>query len=334
MPDESILVEVVSASLGGAFSASALYPLEVLKTKMQAEPSSKKSTSGDGEDDKEEKPSGMIAYSKKMYAENGLAGFYSGIGTSAFQSSMEKALYFFAYTGMKNVYKMMKVLMGNDDGNIGTFANLVLGSMAEWAHLPITLPIDCLTTKIQTDSSGKGAFALLSIMLSEKGIGGMYKGIQAYTVLCLKPAIQYTVFEQVKKVVLLSRARAGGRADNNSLGAAEAFLLGMVARLAATIAVFPYLRAKVMLQSTKSSTDNDDVKTTTPAATQKNKGIPSMIAEMYASGGIGEMYRGIGPELTRGIFSAALMMMAKEKISEVVKVALEGDDKRKKRESR
>mmetsp|Transcript_33590 Transcript_33590/g.44512 ORF Transcript_33590/g.44512 Transcript_33590/m.44512 type:complete len:184 (-) Transcript_33590:19-570(-) len=168
MPDESILVEVVSASLGGAFSASALYPLEVLKTKMQAEPSSKKSTSGDGEDDKEEKPSGMIAYSKKMYAENGLAGFYSGIGTSAFQSSMEKALYFFAYTGMKNVYKMMKVLMGNDDGNIGTFANLVLGSMAEWAHLPITLPIDCLTTKIQTDSSGKGAFALLSIMLSEK----------------------------------------------------------------------------------------------------------------------------------------------------------------------
>uniref|UniRef100_A0A7S4V289 ADP,ATP carrier protein n=1 Tax=Ditylum brightwellii TaxID=49249 RepID=A0A7S4V289_9STRA len=168
----------------------------------------------------------------------------------------------------------------------------------------------------------------------QQGIGGMYKGIQAYTVLCLKPAIQYTVFEQVKKVVLLSRARAGGRADNNSLGAAEAFLLGMVARLAATIAVFPYLRAKVMLQSTKSSTDNDDVKTTTPAATQKNKGIPSMIAEMYASGGIGEMYRGIGPELTRGIFSAALMMMAKEKISEVVKVALEGDDKRKKRESR
>eukprot|EP00568_Trieres_chinensis_P015821 CAMPEP_0183318678 /NCGR_PEP_ID=MMETSP0160_2-20130417/61411_1 /TAXON_ID=2839 ORGANISM="Odontella Sinensis, Strain Grunow 1884" /NCGR_SAMPLE_ID=MMETSP0160_2 /ASSEMBLY_ACC=CAM_ASM_000250 /LENGTH=46 /DNA_ID= /DNA_START= /DNA_END= /DNA_ORIENTATION= len=34
---ESVLSEVVSASLGGAFSASALYPLEVLKTKMQAE---------------------------------------------------------------------------------------------------------------------------------------------------------------------------------------------------------------------------------------------------------------------------------------------------------
>ena len=34
---ESIASEVVSACVGGMFSASALYPLEVLKTRMQAE---------------------------------------------------------------------------------------------------------------------------------------------------------------------------------------------------------------------------------------------------------------------------------------------------------
>ena len=34
---ESIATEVVSAMVGGIFSASALYPLEVLKTRMQAE---------------------------------------------------------------------------------------------------------------------------------------------------------------------------------------------------------------------------------------------------------------------------------------------------------
>ena len=34
---ESIASEVVSAMVGGMFSASALYPLEVLKTRMQAE---------------------------------------------------------------------------------------------------------------------------------------------------------------------------------------------------------------------------------------------------------------------------------------------------------
>jgi hypothetical protein len=34
---ESVASEVVSAMVGGMFSASALYPLEVLKTRMQAE---------------------------------------------------------------------------------------------------------------------------------------------------------------------------------------------------------------------------------------------------------------------------------------------------------
>ena len=34
---QSVASEVVSAMVGGIFSASALYPLEVLKTRMQAE---------------------------------------------------------------------------------------------------------------------------------------------------------------------------------------------------------------------------------------------------------------------------------------------------------
>ena len=44
---ESIATEVVSAMVGGIFSASALYPLEVLKTRMQAETKQQQtSTSG------------------------------------------------------------------------------------------------------------------------------------------------------------------------------------------------------------------------------------------------------------------------------------------------
>ena len=34
---DTIASEVISASLGGAFSSAVLYPLEVLKTKMQAD---------------------------------------------------------------------------------------------------------------------------------------------------------------------------------------------------------------------------------------------------------------------------------------------------------
>ena len=188
--------------------------------------------------------------------------------------------------------------------------------MAEWAHLPITLPIDCVTTAIQTDDKNRGAFVLLGNILSEKGIGGFYKGIQAYTVLCLKPAIQYTVYEQVKKIVLAARrANSQGRKMvDESLSAAEAFLLGMVARIVATMLTYPYLRAKVMLQSTYG---NAKVKPT----------IPQMITEQISEGGVWGLYQGIGPELTRGVFSAALMMMVKERIGVMVRALIDGNSR-------
>lgn len=262
----------------------------------------------------------MTSYASLMYErEGGFAPFWAGVVTSACQSATEKALYFFAYTFLKNGYVGI-----TGDTNIGALSNLVLGCFAEWAHLPVTLPIDCVTTAIQTDDQNRGAFVLLGNILSQKGVGGFYKGIEAYTVLCLKPAIQYTVYEQVKRVVLAARrvengARNGsggagsGTGGGDSLTAPEAFFLGMFARVVATMLTYPYLRAKVMLQSTYG---NAKVKPT----------IPRMIADQLKAGGVWGLYQGIGPELTRGVFSAALMMMVKERIGVAVRALIDGNE--------
>lgn len=132
-------------------------------------------------------------------------------------------------------------------------------------------------------------------------------------VLCLKPAIQYTVYEQVKQIVIATRRLQvhGKAAVDDSLSAAEAFFLGMFARIVATMLTYPYLRAKVLLQSTYG---NAKVKPT----------IPQMIAEQLSKGGVWGMYQGIGPELTRGVFSAALMMMVKERIGVIVRALIDG----------
>lgn len=313
--NEHVAAEVISASIGGMFSSSALYPLEVLKTKMQA--------GGQNDDEEGNPPTTTLTLARTMYQEEGLAAFYHGVGTSAVQSATEKALYFFAYSSLKNLYTTLTA-----SSELGTVANLTLGCAAEWAHLPVTLPIDCLTTKIQTSdetTNGQGAFTLLSAMLSEQGLAGMYKGIQAYTVLCLKPSIQYTLFEQLKKIHLARRAV--NQSSNHhrrsvvqqQLSALEAFVLGMFARTVATMVVFPYLRAKVMLQSSNNDDDNngnDGKKAPTS--------IPQMLMAMYREGGLRTLFQGLGPELTRGVLSAALMLMVKEKISGGVSKLLRG----------
>jgi adenine nucleotide transporter 17 len=319
MPDhkDTIASEVISASLGGAISASILYPLEVLKTKIQAD------------DSKENEDKGMVEYAKHVYNKEGLRVFWHGIETSAFQSAMEKACYFFAYTVLKQVHQLVRsvVVSPNNNSNnkpMGSLTNLALGCLAEWAHLPVTMPIDCLTTAIQTETQKpQNAMALLLTILKE---GNMYKGIQAYYVLCFKPALQYTVFEQVKAAVLKSR-------KESTLAASEAFLLGMVARAIATIAVFPFVRAKVVLQTRKKKkqvleggegeveVEEGEIK---EEKTAPDPTVFELLGEMYESGGVGALYHGLGPELTRGVFSAALMMMIKEQINGGVKNVLYG----------
>jgi adenine nucleotide transporter 17 len=348
MSNETIATEVLAASLGGAISASILYPLEVLKTKMQAaDHSTSSSTSDDDDNDdddnnKEQEQLSMIPFMKQLYIQQGFGVFFRGVETSAFQSALEKALYFFAYSTLKHVHGSV-----TGGARLDTATNLLLGCAAEWAHLPISLPVDAWTTKIQTqDTNNTGTrthqapMQILLTMMHNKDTQ-FYKGLSAYYLLCFKPALQYTVFEQVKAAWLQSKnAKHGSKSQQQlSLSAAEAFLLGMVARTIATVAVFPFLRAKVVMQTRKTTTrestttaeDADGTTTTDDAttdngnsngSTSKKDSVLTLLLEIWKSKGVAGLYQGLGPELTRGIFSAALMLMIKEKIAVAVRARL------------
>lgn len=238
------------------------------------------------ETDQDETETSMIPFAKQLYLQQGPRVFLQGMETSAFQSALEKALYFFAYTALKEMYQTI-----TRGAALDTLTNLALGCAAEWAHLPITLPVDALTTKIQT-SNGNTPMKVLMAMLADKNTK-WYRGIEAYTLLCFKPSIQYTVFEQVKAILVKTR-------KNKSLTAAEAFLLGMLARTIATIAVFPFLRAKVLIQT---------------SSQQDKQSIRKVLYQCYQTQGFSGLFQGLGPELTRGVFSAALMLMLKERIA-------------------
>ena len=205
-------------------SSSALFPLEIIKTKMQAmdgggskqkegqeggDEESGKEGGGCSSEQESEEPTAM-GVAQDVYRKDGILGFYKGVHFSALQSSMEKGLYFVAYTGLKSVWRD---LTGSDE--IGTMASLGLGCAAEWCQIPFTIPLDVLTTALATDTQNRSAYVIMASLFSQKGIGGMYKGVEAYIVLCLKPSIQYTVFERVKAIVLTARGKVRGGRESN-----------------------------------------------------------------------------------------------------------------------
>ena len=367
--NDTIASEALAAAVGGAVSSGILYPLEVLKTRMQADDATTNDANGssveNGEDEKdtsEEKKlqsqsenkvvcsssrtpktpassSTSVEYAQNLYRSEGMGVFFDGIEISAFQSAIEKACYFFAYTALKRGYVCART--GTQKEQLSTVTSVLLGCLAEWVHLPVTLPIDALTTAIQTSGGSKttkktidsttdkntkeskkaqNVLALWMILWKEKSF---YKGIQAYWILCFKPALQYTIFEQCKIWILrLKQGKREGLRSSAQLSAGEAFLLGMFSRTIATLTVFPFVRAKVRMQSLvrapldSTEGDSSGVSSSIPPTIWK------LLVENYSKGGLKALYQGLGPELTRGVLSAALMMMVKERISGGVKKIL------------
>jgi hypothetical protein len=328
-----------------------------------------------------------IEYARNLYRSEGIGVFFDGMEVSAVQSAIEKACYFFAYTALKRSYAYATTTRTRHNNNpkqhqhqqqqLSALSSVLLGCLAEWMHLPITLPIDALTTAIQTSGgtikktmttnnsatdetidNQKKTHTVLALWMTLWKEKSFYKGIQAYWILCFKPALQYTIFEQCKAwLVRLRQTRGGARSEGSQrsttvqLSAGEAFLLGMFSRMIATLVVFPFVRAKVRMQSlargrghqqhqhsptgtsnteaasspspsspstsTDSSVDSCTTTTTSPT-------IWKLLAENYTNGGVKALYQGLGPELTRGVLSAALMMMVKERISGGVKKILHG----------
>ena len=95
---------------------------------------------------------------------------------------------------------MLAQLVSPQNGKpISPFTDLSIGYLSELCHLPITMPMELVGTRMQTGGSEKGnMIQILCATMKESGVGGLYKGLGAYFVLCLQPAIQYTVFERLK----------------------------------------------------------------------------------------------------------------------------------------
>mmetsp|Transcript_72044 Transcript_72044/g.105591 ORF Transcript_72044/g.105591 Transcript_72044/m.105591 type:complete len:314 (-) Transcript_72044:388-1329(-) len=298
---QEAFAEAISAGLGGAFSSSALYPIEIVKNRLQT---SQKKQGKKDEDGKEAEADSMSSVANDLYRESGMGGFYKGFQYSAMQSATEKAIYFYGYTYIVRSWKLFF-------GDLSTGSSLLCGCLAEWVHLPISLPIDAVTVRIQTGKGGSNPLKILRDVIKEGGISGLYSGWTAYLVLCLKPAITYALFDALKKLILRKKTAKGATGSAAStLTALEAFLIGAIARAVATIAVFPYTRAKIIVKSTKTEVG------------QAPPTIGGTVARIIKTQGFFSLYKGCAPEVGRGVLSAALMLSAKEKIAVAVRVAL------------
>lgn len=277
------LLQASSAAIGGVVATVCLFPIETVKTRLQSQDPSIEPVGGAND--------GAIGALKNIYKEGGFAALFSGILPASIQSAIEKAVYFYSYSLLERRFK-------KQNETLTTTSNLIVGYLADASHLPITLPVDRIVKSLQTKKDGD-FFTIGASILRNEGLFSFYSGAWTYIILCGRPAIQFTIFGQLRKLLLDS-------AKKTSLSSIEAFALGAIARAIATFIVYPFIRAKVLAQ----------------VASRREDGSSHTGASLHSSSPhilIPQLYRGITPELFRGVLSSAIMLMIKERIYDINK---------------
>ncbi|KAH9182764.1 hypothetical protein AeNC1_015261 [Aphanomyces euteiches] len=266
------LAEASAGSLGALFACLVLFPLDVAKTKHQA------ST------DKTEKKKTTLTIVKKIYDEEGIAGLFVGLGPKAAHTVLQNFFYFYWYSWLKALYEKTR-------GPLTTTANLSIGALAGAINMTITLPLDVVSTRIQTSDASTSTVELVHQLYKEDGLLSFWKGYIPSLVLVTNPSIFYTIFDRLK----LRVAR--------ELSAMEAFVLAAVAKSIATIVTYPIIRAKVIMQAEKSKTSSGS--------------MVQVLDRIWQQDGVAGFFQGCNAQLVNTVFKSALLLMTKEQIGQL-----------------
>ncbi|CAI0460112.1 unnamed protein product [Linum tenue] len=296
--DFESLSEATSGAIGSLLSTTILYPLDTCKTKYQAE---------------------ARAHGQRRYRHlsdvlweamsNGqFLSLYQGLGTKNLQSFISQFVYFYGYSYFKRLY-----LEKSGSKKIGTKANLLLAAAAGACTAIATQPLDTAASRMQTSAFGKSKG--LWDTLTEGDWSNAFDGLGISLLLTSNPAIQYTVFDQLKLKLL--------KGNEASLSAFTAFLLGALSKSIATCLTYPAIRCKVVIQAADTDENgNDDDDKNKKAKRKASKTLSGVVFAVWRKEGITGFFKGLQAQILKTVLSSALLLMIKEKIAATTWVVL------------
>ncbi|KAJ7973370.1 peroxisomal adenine nucleotide carrier 1 [Quillaja saponaria] len=292
--DLESISEATSGAIGSLLSTTILYPLDTCKTKYQAE------ARAHGQ----QKYRNLSDVLWEALTTRQVVSLYQGLGTKNLQSFISQFVYFYGYSYFKRLY-----LEKSGTKSIGTKANLIIAAAAGACTAIMTQPLDTASSKMQTSAFGKSKG--LWKTLTEGTWSDAFDGLGISLLLTSNPAIQYTVFDQLKHRLLKGKqSKEDGGSSPESLSALTAFVLGAISKSVATIVTYPAIRCKVMIQATDSNEDGN-IKT----RRKYPKTLSRVLCAIWKREGILGFFKGLHAQILKTVLSSALLLMIKEKIA-------------------
>lgn len=314
----------LAGALGGCFSNAVVYPLDTVKTRIQADSANGRS---------------VRTLLKRILKEEGIAGFYRGFCATMLNTFSMQYAYFFFYSLVRTSYLKRLAARrpaGSPVAKLSTVAELALGAVAGALAQIFTIPVSVIATRQQLgapkgkgksmadggddDEGHDGSFlGVAREIVREEGITGLWLGLKPGLVLTVNPAITYGVFERIKGAVLAARESVGDM--NTSLGPGLSFALGATSKSLATVVTYPYIMAKVRIQTRKKDADEGENGTLPQAANEsatrrQNEGAVDILTRVLRTEGFLGWYKGMGAQILKAVLSQGVLFMSKEQFEQ------------------
>jgi len=304
------VIHSMAGAAGGIVAMTATYPLIFLSTRAAVETRNESKS--------------VYQAVVDIVKREGILGLYSGLNSSLLGIAVTNGVYYYFYERSRGI------ILASRKGSKGlsTLESIMTGLIAGSATTIISNPIWVVQTSqaVQTMSEPscdpstrkatvkkQGFFETIQAILAKDGTSAFWRGIGPALVLVVNPVLQYTVFEQLKNLLITRRTkklRASGIATAVAvLSDRDYFLLGALSKLVATSSTYPYIVVKSRLQAGH-------------ASALKYKSSLDGILTILQEEGIQGLYKGIGSKLVQSVLTAAILFAGQRRIYEITKKAL------------
>jgi len=303
----------VIAGAGGGFIASvATCPLDVVKTKLQAQ----RATFGQAD------YLGISGTVRNIIQHDGLRGLYRGLGPTILGYLPTWAIYFAVYDGIKT--RFGELPLGIDPPVAKSSERLypapsakgyqpimrehpwslhILSAMAAGAASTIcTNPLWVIKTRFMTQSRDETRYrhtfdAAITIYRSE-GIRAFYRGLLPALLGIAHVAVQFPLYEQLKII-------AQRHSPDRSLSVFSILFCSAVAKMTASVATYPHEVVRTRLQTQRQLL-------LPTGAPRKRSGVIRTTRKIIHFEGWRGLYKGLSVNLIRTVPNSAVTMMTYE----------------------
>ncbi|OWR48464.1 peroxisomal membrane protein PMP34 [Danaus plexippus] len=258
------LTHAIAGATGSVVGMAAFYPLDTIRSRLQV-------------DDTKKLHGTTLELLIKLTKEEGIEALYHGLGPVLQSLSVSNFVYFYVFHSLRRV----------SSASPSAARDLLIGMVAGSVNVLLTSPLWVVNTRMKLEkNSYSSLFEGLLTLFQKEGVKGLWSGTLPSLLLVSNPAIQFMVYESLKRKIM-----ARGKFDIYS-----AFAVGAVAKGIATTLTYPLQLFQSRLRAGTSL-----------------KPLFKDIKKHPAT-----LFRGLEAKLLQTIMTAALMFLIYEKVFRLV----------------